>query len=259
MPTVVSLVIDIGNTRVKAAVFRGDELDVLWTGPAVDEEALCRLVEKHNPAAAIVSSVRALPVQNAENDPVLPPDLQFLNRYGFPVLIAGTHLELPITMQYATPETLGTDRLAAAVAAAAKFPGEHSAVINAGSCLTFDFVTNQNEYLGGTIAPGLMMRLQAMNQFTGRLPLIAELPDDIELIGNTTRQSMLSGVLNGMTAEIDGIINRRQKEIGFFNVILSGGDRNIFVKKLKSRIFAVDNIVLHGLNLMLKHNVQHQK
>ncbi len=259
MHTVVSLVIDIGNTRIKAAVFRDEDLEVLWTGLAVDEEALCSLIEKHSPSTAIVSSVRALSARKAENEPVLPPDLQFLNRYGFPVWIAGTHLELPITMQYATPETLGTDRLAAAVAAAAKFPGEHSAVINTGSCLTIDFVNNQNEYLGGTIAPGLMMRLKAMHHFTGRLPQIDQLPHEIALIGNTTKHSMLSGAINGMTAEIDGIISQRQKEIGFFNVILSGGDRNIFVKKLKSRIFAVDNIVLHGLNLMLKHNVKHQK
>ncbi len=254
-----NLVIDIGNTLIKAAIFRGDELVVLWTGEAVDEEALRKLVEEHQPVAAIVSSVRAIPVPHAENGlvlpPNLPPELQFLDNFGFPVLVAGPHLQLPITRRYVTPETLGTDRLAAAIAAAARYPGQHSAVINAGSCLTIDFVSNNNEYLGGTIAPGLMMRLRAMHHFTGRLPLITQIPDETELIGNTTKQSMLSGAINGMAAEIDGIISRREKEIGFFNVILSGGDGKIFVKKLKSSIFALDNIVLYGLNLMLKHNV----
>lgn len=249
-----NLIIDIGNTLIKAAIFCGDELAVLWTGELLDEEALRKLVAEHKPTAAIVSSVRALPVQQSGNDPNLPPELQFLSNFGFPVLVAGPHLQLPITRRYDTPDTLGTDRLAAAIAAAARYPGQHSAVVNAGSCLTIDFVSNNNEYLGGTIAPGLMMRLKAMHHFTGRLPLITQIPDETELIGNTTKQSMLSGAINGMTAEIDGIISRREKEIGFFNVILSGGDGKIFVKKLKSSIFALDNIVLYGLNLMLKHN-----
>ena len=254
-----NLIIDIGNTLIKAAIFSGDEIAVLWTGEAMDEAALRKLVAEHKPAAAIVSSVRAMPVQHTEHELVrphaLPPGLQFLANFGFPVLVAGPHLQLPITRRYDTPDTLGTDRLAAAIAAAARFPGQHSAVINAGSCLTIDFVSNNNEYLGGTIAPGLMMRLKAMHHFTGRLPLITKLPDETALIGKTTEQSMLSGAINGMAAEIDGIISRRQKEIGFFNVILSGGDGKIFVKKLKSSIFALDNIVLYGLNLMLKHNV----
>lgn len=250
-----NLVIDIGNTRIKAAIFSGDEIAVLWTGETMDEEALRSLLAEHRPAAAIVSSVRARPAQPAGNRPVLPSELQFLENQGFPVLLAGPHLQLPITRRYDTPETLGTDRLAAAIAAAARYPGQHSAVINTGSCLTIDFVSNNNEYLGGTIAPGLMMRLKAMHHYTGRLPLITKLSDETALIGKTTEHSMLSGAINGMAAEIDGIISRRQKEIGFFNVILSGGDGKIFVKKLKSSIFALDNIVLYGLNLMLEHNV----
>lgn len=252
-----NLVIDIGNTLIKAAIFCGEELMEMWTGTLVDEPAIRHLVEEHRPEAAIVSSVRALTGQQAGNGPALPPELQFMTNLSFPLLVAGTHLKLPVTMRYDTAETLGTDRLAAAIAAAARFPGEHSAVVNTGSCLTIDFVNDKNEYLGGTIAPGLMMRLKAMHHFTGRLPMIDQVPDDVGLIGNTTKNAMLSGAINGMSAEIDGIISQRQKEIGFFNVILSGGDGKIFVKKLKSSIFAVENIVLQGLNLMLKHNVQH--
>jgi type III pantothenate kinase len=252
-----NLIIDIGNSLIKAAIFIGDGLAVLWTGELVDEHVLNALIEEHRPAAAIISSVRALPVQHVGSAPVLPPELQFLAGHDFPVLVAGHHLELPVTLRYDTPDTLGTDRLAAAIAAAARFPGEHSAVVNAGSCLTIEFVNDKNEYLGGTIAPGLMMRLKAMHHFTGRLPLVDQLPGDVGMIGNTTKNAMLSGAINGMSAEIDGIISQRQKEIGFFNVILSGGDGKIFVKKLKSSIFAVENIVLQGLNLMLKHNVQH--
>ena len=231
--------------------------------------------------------------------PELPPELNFLPQQGLPVLVAGVHLALPIALKYETPETLGTDRLAAALAANVFFPGENTLVISAGTCLTTDFVTDKGEYIGGSIAPGLRMRLRAMHHFTGRLPLIefseggtepareTSGPDEsvsgspgqakelnksvtgspgsasepnkavTELPGQSTKNSMLAGVTTGMVAEIDGLIEIWRKKISFFNVILSGGDANFFDKNLKNRIFAVDNIVLHGLNLMLKHNVQH--
>jgi len=237
--------------------------------------------------------------EKQNGSPELPPELNFLRQQGLPVLVAGVHLALPITLKYETPETLGTDRLAAALAATVFFPGENTLVINAGTCLTTDFVTDKSEYIGGSIAPGLRMRLRAMHHFTGRLPLIEfsegaagliretpelnepaagspgqakELnksvtgaPDQAaepnkaitELPGQSTQKSMLAGVTMGMIAEIDGLIEIWQKKISFFNVILSGGDANFFDKNLKNRIFAVDNVVLHGLNLMLKHNVQH--
>ena len=196
--------------------------------------------------------------------PAPPPELNFLQQQGLPVLVAGVHLKLPITLLYKTPETLGSDRLASALAATVFFPKENTLVINAGTCLTTDFVTEKGEYIGGSIAPGLRMRLKAMHHFTGRLPLI-EFSEGAagfnkaitELPGQTTENSMLAGVTTGMVAEIDGLIEIWRKKISFFNVILSGGDAIFFDKKLKNRIFAVDNIVLHGLNLMLKHNVQH--
>ncbi len=219
--------------------------------------------------------------EKQNGSPELPPELNFLRQQGLPVLVAGVHLALPISLMYETPETLGTDRLAAALAATVFFPGENTLVINAGTCLTTDFVTDKGEYIGGSIAPGLRMRLRAMHHFTGKLPLIefseggteparetsgpdesvSELPGQAYEIyglpGQSTKNSMLAGVTTGMVAEIDGLIEIWRKKISFFNVILSGGDANFFDKNLKNRIFAVDNIVLHGLNLMLKHNVQH--
>ncbi|MFP4065103.1 MAG: type III pantothenate kinase [Bacteroidales bacterium] len=217
--------------------------------------------------------------------PTPPPELDFLTQQGLTVLMAGAHLKLPIILLYKTPETLGSDRLASALAATVFFPGENTLVINAGTCLTTDFVTDKGEYIGGSIAPGSQMRLRAMHHFTGKLPLI-ELNESIPgwpgqarelnqsvagspgqapglnktftgLPGQTTESSMLTGVTTGMIAEIDGLIGIWREKISFFNVILSGGDAIFFDKKLKNRIFAVDNVVLHGLNLMLKHNVQH--
>ncbi len=258
-----NLVIDIGNTNIKIAFFRGGEMLKLWTGLAIDENHLREWVELHYPEAAIISTVRTPSetggrggtLQGEKMLKVFAPEFQWLSTFRFPVLLAGPHLKLPVKMKYKTPETLGSDRLAAAIAAADRFRGKNSMVITAGSCITTDFVTDRNEYLGGTITPGLHMRLQAMHYFTGRLPDIRDVVEEVPLIGDSTEASMMSGVIHGITAEIEGLIARREREIGFFNIILSGGDGKIFAKKLKSRIFALDNIVLHGLNLMLKHNV----
>lgn len=238
-----NLVIDIGNTQVKIALFRDNELLLLHTATETDQVLIRELTAQHNPQAAIVSSVRK------------DEGIAWLTNFGFPVLFAGANLKLPIKLLYKTPETLGSDRLAAAIAAAYMFPGQNNLVVNAGSCITTDFVSAENEYLGGTIAPGMHMRLRAMNHFTGQLPLIQKISKETPLLGDTTESSMMSGVINGITAEIQGFITALKKDIGFFNVIFSGGDGKIFAKKLKSRIFAVDNIVLHGLNQMLKHNV----
>ncbi len=296
--TPVHLIIDIGNTLCKAAIFSDDRLEEVWTGTGADEQAIDALVSKYHPAAAMMSTVRRddherpftgvrddlhmsqdpPPKPHAVTDDVqVPAWLTWLKAYGFPVLVAGPHLQLPITIRYRTPETLGSDRLAAAVAAHHLFPDENVLAINAGSCLTTDFVTEKGEYLGGTIAPGLQMRLKALHQFTGNLPLInvtAETANQqngnakpqapkhpnlphTPMPGQSTRDAILAGVIHGMTAEINGMTALWQEKIRFFNVILSGGDRKMFDKKLKNRIFAVENIVLHGLNQMLIYNAKH--
>lgn len=262
-----NLVIDIGNTLIKTAIFRGEELHFLHTGSTMDDVPLEQIIGRYKPGAAIVSSVRGTtadpgksPASAGDGRVAASGNTQatdVLKASGIPVLMAGTHLKIPLMMRYGTPETLGSDRLAAAVAAAGRFPGQNSMVIMAGSCLTTEFVTDKNEYLGGTIAPGLSMRFQAMHRFTGQLPLITDTAGDIPLTGNTTEKSMLSGVINGMTAEIEGLIIRKEYETGPFNVILTGGDAKVFAKRLKNRIFAQENFVLQGLNIMLRYNVEH--
>lgn len=244
-----NLVIDIGNTLTKVALFRGHDLVKLWRGEQADAAVIQELTGRETVSAAIVSSVKTA------GEDLLPPTMQFLREADFPVLMAGNHLSIPITMHYKTPETLGTDRLAAAIAANQRFPNEHVLVINAGTCLTFDFVNEHSEYLGGSIAPGLQMRLKALHEYTGNLPLLMPTDNDVPLSGQSTKESVLSGVTNGMMAEIDGMIDNWQQKISFFNVVISGGDAFFFDKKLKNRIFAVDNIVLHGLNIILQYNV----
>ncbi len=295
------LVIDIGNTLCKAAVFnKEDHIVALWSGTTVDAAAITKLIETHHPHAAIVSSVRNA-VQSSKTTATVGAQgkgvdgtLAFLEKYGFPVVIAGPHLQLPVAISYKTPGTLGTDRLAAAVAVRHLFPEHNVVVIMAGTCLTTDGVTKDGEYLGGTIAPGLQMRLRALHHFTGNLPLVDypghqylanndvpgadavnkplvtvsgqtteeptyppsdHPPLQVPMPGQSTGEAILSGVINGMIAEMNGLTDMWREKIRIFNVILSGGDRKIFDKKLKNRIFAVANIVLHGLNQMLKHNV----
>ncbi len=259
-----NLIIDIGNTLTKVATFAGDQLQDLWAGPFSKAPGKVReTMQGNNIQAAIVSTV-----QHQQGE--IPEELRFLQKESVRVITVRYDMPLPISIQYYTSETLGTDRIAAATAGRHFSPGEAVLVINAGTCLTTDLVTAKGEYLGGTISPGLQMRLQAMHHFTGNLPLIdhhnctkkAGNPADPQpqtsnpfpLPGQTTRESMLLGAKAGMVAEIDGLIEQYRNEIRVFNIILSGGDIKTFDKKLKNRIFAVENIVLHGLNQMLIHN-----
>ncbi len=257
-----NLIIDIGNTLTKVATFSGDQLHDAWTGPFDQAPGKIReVMQADNIRAAILSSV--LHPQGE-----VPETLHFMQEAGVRVITARHDMPLPISIFYHSPETLGTDRIAAAAAGHYFSPDEAVLVINAGSCLTTDLVTANGEYLGGTISPGLQMRLRAMHHFTGNLPLIAyeditKSQDDFTnlqsantfpLPGRTTRDAMLLGAKAGMAAEIDGLIAQYQREISFFNVILSGGDIKIFDKKLKNRIFAIENIVLHGLNQILNQH-----
>ena len=145
-------------------------------------------------------------------------------------------------------------RLAAAVGASRRFPGEDLLVVNAGSCITFDFISREGDYLGGAISPGLAMRLKALHTFTGKLPLI-NLRQARHLIGTDTAGSILSGVVNGAIAEVEGIARQYSAQFPGLRVILSGGDLKYFDKRLKISIFALPNIVIHGLYQILLFNV----
>ena len=287
-----NLIIDIGNTLTKVATFTGEQMENLWTGPYAEApQAIGDLMKAGAFESAILSTVR-------HKKGEMPLELRFLQEEGLRLITAQHEMPLPITIHYNTPETLGTDRIASAVAGHHFSPDEAVLVINTGTCLTTDLVTAKGEYLGGTISPGLQMRFNALSHFTGNLPLIQQPNDFIpespasnpephnaltrnfrhgqqiphrvrndELQtstfklqtsnlppGKSTHESIFLGVTTGMAGEIDSLIEQYKKKISFFNVILSGGDINFFDKKLKNRIFAIENIVLHGLNQMLIHN-----
>nr|MCU0355429.1 type III pantothenate kinase [Cytophagales bacterium] len=169
-------------------------------------------------------------------------------------------LPLPFANRYQTPRTLGTDRLAGVAGAQALFPGQSCLVVDAGTCLKFEWLENGSDYWGGSISPGLRMRFQAMHQFTSRLPLL-EPAADVPLTGGSTAEAMQSGVLHGMTAEIEGIVAQYRIHHPDFRVLLTGGDapffeKRLFETRLKTPIFAVSELVATGLNHILNFNLQ---
>jgi type III pantothenate kinase len=158
---------------------------------------------------------------------------------------------LPFANLYLSPDTLGKDRLALIAQAAVQFPQQHTLVICAGTCVTYNFINDQNEFLGGAISPGLNMRLKSMHHFTQKLPL-AENKQMPNLIGTDTISSLQSGAINGLRAEIDETIASYVFEHGKINVVLTGGDMSQLALLLKSRIFADANFLFKGLYTILQ-------
>ena len=236
-----NLVVDHGNTLAKVGVFRQYELIDQYTFNNGDE--LKAFVQNFSAENFILSSVANHQI------PVMDWAEHIQRKY-----ILTSSLQIPVNNLYATPHTLGVDRIAGVCGARQKFPGFNCLVIDAGTCVTYDFLDKDGNYHGGSIAPGLRMRLQAMHSFTARLPIV-EVVDTAPLIGNTTESSMQSGAINGMTEEINGIIRRYQQEFEGLQVILCGGDGRFFENKLKEPIFALPELVLSGLNSILIHNV----
>jgi type III pantothenate kinase len=236
-----NLVVDIGNTSSKVGIFKQHNL--LEERVFTDHAALREYLLGVRVQAAIVASV------SKTYDTILP------SLTHIPSTITLTHnLPLPIVNLYATPETLGVDRLAGVCGAGQMFPAEPCLVIDSGTCITYDFINQNAEYLGGAISPGLHMRLRAMHEFTARLPLVT-IEAETALIGKSTKSCIQSGAFNGMLAEIEGTIERYRQHYPQMRVILCGGDTHFFENRLKGTIFAVQNLVLKGLNSILLHNV----
>ena len=243
-----NLVIDFGNTFAKFALFEKEnqaELKVFSKIQIYEMiDYLETLKESGNVDAVIASAVIDYPGKI----------YKYLKR-NFNFLEFTSKTPVPVINQYKTPETLGKDRLAAVIGANFLYPEKNILVIDAGTCITYEFINKHKEYPGGSISPGIKIRLEAIHNFTEHLPLIK--PKDFDtLIGQNTEESILSGILNGIRAEADGIIERYKNECGEIIVILTGGDTKFFDKKLKSSIFVVPNLVLIGLNVILNFNAK---
>jgi len=239
------LVIDIGNTHVKTALFDGSGITDLITTKDISARFLDEFFSKHKKIhSAILASVRE---EKQEVIDFLSSQIRFIR--------LDETTPLPFINKYTSPATLGNDRIAAVAGASGLFPNRNVLVIDAGSCITYDFITSGNEYLGGSISPGINMRFSAMHTFTKKLPLIKFKPkEQADLIGTDTEKSILSGVQNGVLQEVAGIIGIYKKKFGEVKVVVSGGDYKYFDKYLKNNIFASPNIVLTGLNRILDFN-----
>ncbi len=242
------LILDFGNTLKKVALFKDDELLRLYTFENFDLEILEKICSEHPEIkSAIISSVINYP---DEIDTFLKERFYFIN--------LDHTTPIPVTNKYKTPNSLGKDRIAAVVAAASMYPESNVLVIDAGSCITFDFINAEKEYLGGAISPGINLRLKSLNSYTDKLPLLKAEKVDY-LIGSNTPESILSGVINGIICEMNGIIGSYKENYEKLTIILGGGDYNYFDKRLKNNIFALPNIVLLGLNVILEFNESTKK
>ncbi|UCS94480.1 type III pantothenate kinase [Echinicola marina] len=237
-----NLVIDIGNTRIKSALFDGLEMIEEQSLNYIDE--LLRYTDAWDFDHVIVSSVRW---SSQELELMLP--------FGFLFLDQGTLL--PVKNQYQTPHTLGLDRLAAAIGAYSKTGKGPVLSIDLGTCITYDFIDAYKAYLGGAISPGLQMRFRAMHEQTARLPLVDYDFEEVKpgLIGGNTLDGMKSGVYFGIKHEIEGIIKQYLGNHQDLKVFICGGDAKFFESLTKDHIFVIPNLVLHGLNRILIYNV----
>ncbi|HMJ69938.1 MAG TPA: type III pantothenate kinase [Cyclobacteriaceae bacterium] len=236
-----NLVIDIGNTRTKAAVFNDGTLTEKHSFK--DAGALTQYLAGKTFAHCLISSVST---DTSVILPLLPVDgkkIQLTTSLGFPIRIS-----------YDTPDTLGVDRIAAACGAYQLFPREDCLVIDMGTCITYDFLSSDGVYEGGAIAPGVKMRFSAMNHFTARLPKVEPVPNP-PLTGKSTVASMQSGVINGVLGEINDFISRYQSQYANMKTVACGGDLTLFENSLKPSIFVAPDLVLIGLNRILLHHV----
>jgi type III pantothenate kinase len=231
----ITICFDFGNTRKKAAIFKEDELEKGVVLPDDSPETIQQLINTYQPAKSILSSV-------VNHPPAIEEILTAKTKFHK----LSHHTKLPFTTPVGRPATIGADRLALAAGAVHLYPGKHNLVIGLGSCVTYNFINKYNEFLGGAISPGLEMRLKAMNQFTAKLPMV-KADSNVPLIGYDTESNLLTGVVLGMTNEIDGFIDAYQEKFGNFNAVLTGGDLVHLASHLKNRIFADPDLIFKGL------------
>ncbi|MBX3163669.1 MAG: type III pantothenate kinase [Bacteroidetes bacterium] len=239
-----NLVLDFGNTRIKTAVFEGENLvekkifnsetellNALHLFQNIQHCCIASVTGNHEAAAKMLSQ-------------------------KIHTLVFKADTKIPLKNLYKSSATLGSDRIAASVGAFSLFPNKNVLTVDAGTCIKYNFANAQNEYLGGAISPGIPMRLKAMNDYTHRLPLVDFDKNYEKLIGESTQESLLSGALLGSALEVDGMISHYLAQYPDLQVVITGGDSDYLCKQLKNRFFADQNILLRGLNTILNFNLE---
>jgi type III pantothenate kinase len=230
-----TLCFDFGNTRLKCAIFIGKELKDVVVMQDYTNQTIEQLIEQHQAGISILSSV-------INHNPIVEEVLS--QRTKFHKLNAQS--KLPLTIPVGKPETVGADRLAICAAAVDLYPHHHNLAIGLGTCITYNYINKFHEFLGGSISPGMNMRFRAMHEQTALLPMI-EAEHNFPLIGYDTKTNLLSGVILGMSKEIDGIIEAYAEKYNHLRVWLTGGDMSFFVPHLKNKVFADPYLLFKGL------------
>jgi type III pantothenate kinase len=226
--------LDFGNTRLKAAVFKGDQLitTIVLEDPL---NQIRSLINEYQPEVSVLSSV-------IHHD----PEIENLLSTSSKLIQLHHRLKLPFSIPVGKPETVGADRLAIAAAAVFLFPGSNILAIGLGSCITYNFINQAAELVGGAISPGMEMRFRSMHEFTAKLPLVVG-DWNVPLIGYDTKTNLQSGVVLGIAKELDGFIDAYREKFGNFNAVLTGGDLGILEPHLKNKIFADPHLIFKGL------------
>ena len=241
-----NLVIDIGNTSTKVALFSNDKLIFNKNYETLTLTDVQTLLKEFNIVRSIVSNVKN---EHSELEQLLTNQTHFLS--------LNEQTVLPFTNLYSTPTTLGKDRIALVAAAATHFQKTDVLVIDAGTCITYDFIDKDRNYLGGSIAPGVNLRLKALNQYTGKLPLVDFSENEQpKLTGDSTVNSIKSGVFYGVKLEMEGVIAQYTKRYEDIQPVITGGNAEMFDLESKNRIFADKFFLLKGLNEILKYNAK---
>ena len=234
------LTIDVGNSRIKVAVFEHNkqvDFFIFETNEALKNFE--NIFKKYsNLQKIILSSVGKL-------------DEEVINfiKSQFQTEVISHKSKFPFTNLYTTPETLGIDRMVLAAGATLMYPNQNRLIIDAGTCITYDFVSTENQYLGGAISPGIKIRYKSLNNYTSKLPLLT-ISEDFDITGNSTKKAIHSGVINGVIFEIEGFISQYSLKNQDLTIILTGGDTEFLAKRLKSTIFANSNFLLESLNIL---------
>lgn len=238
-----NLVVDIGNNFFKLGIFENSNLvfSFFEKNDKIDVE-IEKIIHSYSKiTSALISNVSSVKI----ND--------ILNKLNIKIYELDSTFIFPFKLNYKTPESLGNDRLALAAAATILYPNSNNLVIDAGTCITIDFINNNNHFMGGSISPGVKMRYDSLNHYTANLPLLKN-ENNFNYPGDSTNASIHAGIIGGVSNEINGFIKQINSRNDKVNVILTGGDAKILSKTLKITIFANQNFILEGLNSILNLN-----
>jgi type III pantothenate kinase len=238
----ITLCLDFGNTRLKGAVFSNDTFMAEFVLPDDSDATLQAILQQYQPHKSILSSVVH---HRPEVENRLAASTQFHK--------LSHQSKLNFTAPVSKPETIGPDRLALCAAAVHFFPAKNNLVIGLGSCITYNFINQQHQFLGGAISPGMEMRFKSMHDYTAKLPLVQK-DWNFPVIAYDTKTNLQSGVLAGISFEIDGCIEFYAERYGNFNAVLTGGDTAYFARRLKNKIFADTKFLFKGLYALSEVN-----